>query len=172
MAISTYAEKTRSLVGFVVGNVHYAIPTHAVREITAPSRLTELPHLPRGVVGVFDHRGRVIPVIDLRVCFGVPVDETDRRAKWIVVEVGERWVGLAVDRVTGVFQVEFDSMRPVPKLGPPVEPRNLLGVVTHGGTLHFVLDLHAFHSFTLEPEAALLATEGGRSTPALAGGRD
>ncbi|MET0413517.1 MAG: chemotaxis protein CheW, partial [Polyangiaceae bacterium] len=100
------------------------------------------------------------------------VDETDRRAKWIVVEVGERWVGLAVDRVTGVFQVEFESMRPVPKLGPPIEPRNLLGVVTHGGTLHFVLDLQAFHSFTLEPEAASLAAERGRSTPALASGRD
>jgi chemotaxis signal transduction protein len=89
-----------------------------------------------------------------------------------VVEVGERWVGLAVDRVTGVFQVEFDSMRPVPKLGPPVEPRNLLGVVTHGGTLHFVLDLQAFHSFTLEPDAPLLAPEVGHSTPALADGRD
>src|SRR5688572_25628301 len=134
----------RSFVGFVVGAVNYAVVTQAVREITPPSLLTELPHLPRGVVGVFDHRGRVIPVIDLRLSFGVPVDANDRRAKWIVVEVGQRWVGLAVDRVTGVFQVEFDNLRPVPELGPPVEPRNLLGVVTHGGALTFVLDIDTF----------------------------
>jgi purine-binding chemotaxis protein CheW len=168
---SQYAEKTQSLVGFVVGRVNYAIFTQAVREITPPSLLTELPHLPHGVVGVFDHRGRVITVIDLRLCFGVPIDESDRRAKWIVVEVGQRWVGLAVDRVTGVFQVEFDAMRPVPKLGPPVEPRNLLGVVTHGGALTFVLDIDAFHSYTLEPDSALLAP-GANHEPALAGGRD
>jgi purine-binding chemotaxis protein CheW len=171
VAISQYAEKTQSLVGFVVGSVNYAVSTHAVREITPPSQLTELPHLPHGVCGVFDHRGRVIPVIDLRLSFGVPVDETDRRAKWIVVEVRERWVGLAVDRVTGVFQVEFDSMRPVPKLGPPVEPRNLLGVVTHGRALSFVLDIDAFHTYTLDPDAE---HEAGlrRSEPALAEGRE
>jgi purine-binding chemotaxis protein CheW len=168
---SQYAEKTQSLVGFVVGRVNYAVVTQAVREITAPSPLTELPHLPQGVVGVFDHRGRVIPVIDLRLCFGVAVDETDRRAKWIVVEVGQRWVGLAVDRVTGVFQVEYGSMRPVPKLGPPVEPRNLLGVVTHAGALAFVLDIDAFHTYTLEPDAALLRGDGN-AEPALARGSE
>jgi purine-binding chemotaxis protein CheW len=168
---SQYADKTKSFVGFVVGSVNYAVLTHAVREITPPSQLTELPHLPQGLVGVFDHRGRVIPVIDLRLCFGVPVDETDRRAKWIVVEVRDRWVGLAVDRVTGVFQCEIDAMRPVPRLGPPVEPRNLLGVVTHARALTFVLDIDAFHSYTLDPDAEL-PSRGSHSEPALARGRD
>jgi purine-binding chemotaxis protein CheW len=168
--ISQYAEKTHSLVGFIVGSVHYAIFTHAVREITATSLLTHLPHLPHGVVGVFDHRGHVIPVIDLRLSFGVPVDETDRRAKWIVVEVGQRWVGLAVDRVTGVFQVELGAVRPVPKLGPPVEPRNLLGVVNHAGALAFVLDLDAFHAYTLEP-SALPDASGAEAVELTRGGQ-
>jgi purine-binding chemotaxis protein CheW len=119
---------------------------------------------------VFDHRGHVIPVIDLRLSFGVPVDETDRRAKWIVVEVGQRWVGLAVDRVTGVFQVELGAVRPVPKLGPPVEPRNLLGVVNHAGALAFVLDLDAFHAYTLEP-SALPDASGAEAVELTRGGQ-
>lgn len=158
---SQHLERTKSLVGFTVGAVHYAVPTAVVREITPPSDLTQLPHLPHGVVGVFDHRGHVIPVIDLRMSFGVPVDQNDRRAKWIVVEIGRRWLGLAVDRVTGVFQVRGEAVRPVPELGPPVEPRNLLGVVTHAGTLTFVLDIDAFHAYTLDPSGSPELPEGG-----------
>lgn len=143
-------EQYRSLVGFVVGDVAYAVPTSSVREITTPSAVTELPHLPRGVIGVFEHRGQVVPVIDLRTCFDVPARASSGRSQWIIVEVGSHRIGLCVNRVTGVFEVGFGGLKPVPELGKGVDPRNLVGVATQEGRLTFVLDVAAFRTYTLD----------------------
>jgi purine-binding chemotaxis protein CheW len=140
----------RSLVGFVVGKVSYAVPTNAVREITTPAAVTELPHLPHGVIGVFDHRGLVVPVIDLRTCFGVTGEAARSRSQWIIVDAGQHRIGLVVNRVTGVFEVGFGGLKPVPEMGKPIDPRNLVGVTTHYEQMTFVLDVGAFHAYTLD----------------------
>jgi len=143
-------EQYRSLVGFIVGDVAYAVPTACVREITTPAPVTELPHLPRGVLGVFEHRGQVVPVIDLRTCFGVPERAAERRNQWIIVEVGQHRIGLSVNRVTGVFEVGFGALKPVPELGKQVDPRALVGVANQQDRLTFVLDIAAFRTYTLD----------------------
>lgn len=143
-------EQYRSLVGFVVGDVAYAVPTACVREITTPCPITELPHLPRGVLGVFEHRGQVVPVIDLRTCFAVPERASERRNQWIIVEVGQHRIGLSVNRVTGVFEVGFGGLKPVPELGKQVDPRALVGVANQQDRLTFVLDIAAFRTYTLD----------------------
>jgi purine-binding chemotaxis protein CheW len=143
-------EQYRSLVGFVVGEVAYAVPTACVREITTPSSVTELPHLPRGVIGVFEHRGQVVPVIDLRTCFEVPAHAAEGRAQWIIVEVSHQRIGLCVNRVTGVFEVGFGGLKPVPELGKGVDPRALVGVANQDKRLTFVLDIEAFRTYVLD----------------------
>jgi purine-binding chemotaxis protein CheW len=150
-------EQFRSLVGFVVGDVAYAVPTSCVREITTPHPVTELPHLPRGVIGVFEHRGQVVPVIDLRTCFDVSA-HSEKRSQWIIVEVDHHRIGLCVNRVSGVFEVGFGGLKPVPELGKGVDPRNLVGVASHQDRLTFVLDIAAFRTYTLDvPVAELTA---------------
>jgi purine-binding chemotaxis protein CheW len=150
-------EQFRSLVGFVVGDVAYAVPTSCVREITTPHPVTELPHLPRGVIGVFEHRGQVVPVIDLRTCFDVS-GQSEKRSQWIIVEVDHHRIGLCVNRVSGVFEVGFGGLKPVPELGKGVDPRNLVGVASHQDRLTFVLDIAAFRTYTLDvPVAELTA---------------
>jgi purine-binding chemotaxis protein CheW len=136
-------EQYRSLVGFIVGEVAYAVPTACVREITTPTPVTELPHLPRGVIGVFEHRGQVVPVIDLRTCFDVPAHAAEGRSQWIIVEVGQHRVGLCVNRVTGVFEVGFGGLK-------TIDPRALVGVATQDARMTFVLDIAAFRTYTLD----------------------
>lgn len=143
-------EQYRSLVGFIVGEVAYAVPTACVREITTPTQVTELPHLPRGVIGVFEHRGQVVPVIDLRTCFDVPAHAAEGRSQWIIVEVGQHRVGLCVNRVTGVFEVGFGGLKPVPELGKTIDPRALVGVASQDARMTFVLDIAAFRTYTLD----------------------
>jgi purine-binding chemotaxis protein CheW len=143
-------DQYRSLVGFVVGEVAYAVPTSCVREITTPASFTELPHLPRGVIGVFEHRGQVVPIIDLRTCFDVPAHVAEGRTQWIIVEVSGHKIGLCVNRVTGVFEVGFGGLKPVPELGKTVDPRSLVGVANQGDRLTFVLDIAAFRHYTLD----------------------
>ena len=107
----------KSLVGFLVGSVHYAVPISSVREIVNPLPVTTLPHAPSAVVGVADHRGEVVPVVDLRVRFGLPAAPDSRRSKWILVDIAGRTVGLSVDGVTEVFGTGGAELRPAPALG-------------------------------------------------------
>jgi purine-binding chemotaxis protein CheW len=144
----------KSLVGFVVGDVHYAVPIASVREIVNPLLLTSLPHLPAAVAGVADHRGSVIPVIDLRARFGLPPAHDDKRTKWILVDVERRTVGLVVDGVTEVFGTGGTELKPAPSLGTGDDVRGIVGVTNYDEHLVFVLDVARFEALTAPLEAA------------------
>ena len=144
----------KSLVGFAVGDVAYAVPIADVREIVNPLVLTELPHAPVAVVGVADHRGDVIPVVDLRTRFGLRQLPDRQRSKWILVHVDGRLIGLVVDRVLDVFGTSGAEVRPPPTLGGGEEMRGILGVTTHDGTLTFVLDVSRFDELVRPVEQA------------------
>ncbi|MDX2052275.1 MAG: chemotaxis protein CheW [Polyangiaceae bacterium] len=136
----------RSLVGFALGDVEYAVPISSVREIVNALPTTPVPNAPDVILGVADHRGDVVPVVDLRARLGMPKLASALRTKWILVDVQGRTVGLAVDRVTEVFGTEGGVLRPAPEFGPGDEVRGISGVAAHGGKLIFVLDLDSFES--------------------------
>jgi len=136
----------KSLVGFIVGDVGYAVPIVHVQEIVSPLPLTELPHLPDAVAGVADHRGQVIPIVDLRARFRLPKAPDRRRAKWILVRLEERTFGLAVDRVTDVFGTGGVDIRPAPGLGGGEDSRGIVGVTSYEGGLVFVLDVSRLYA--------------------------
>jgi purine-binding chemotaxis protein CheW len=138
------ADPQKSLVGFVVGDVHYALDIGRVREIVNPLDLTPLPHTPSEVAGVADHRGEVVPIIDLRTRFGLPQQDELRSTKWILVRAGVRTVGLIVDGVTEVFGTGGEDLRPTPEVGGKKDVRGIAGVATHAGRLTFVLDAGRF----------------------------
>jgi purine-binding chemotaxis protein CheW len=152
----------KSLVGFVVGDVAYAVPIVHVQEIVAPLGLTELPHSPDAVAGVADHRGQVLPIIDLRARFRLPKAHDRRRVKWILVRIEEKTFGLAVDRVTDVFGTGGVDIRPAPALGGGEDSRGIVGVTSYEGNLVFVLDVSRLYALVstlsvapgpLQPEA-------------------
>ncbi|MGK3991139.1 chemotaxis protein CheW [Sorangium sp. So ce136] len=138
----------KSLVGFVVGDVQYAIDITRVREIVNPLEVTTLPHTPPEVSGVANHRGEVVPVIELRVRFGLPPVEPSRSTKWILVDVGTHTVGLVVDAVTEVFGTNGDY-RPTPPVGGSSDLRGIVGVTTHDERMIFVLDVGRFIELAL-----------------------
>ncbi len=128
-----------SMVAFVVGEVRYAIDVQHVLQVVNPMEVTSLPDMPRAIVGVAEHRGLVVPVVDLRLLFGTTV-ETTRRTKWVLLEVGGSVVGVVVDAVTGVFGASPEEVRPAPDLGPGEARRPLSGVTSHDGRLVFLID--------------------------------
>ena len=153
----------KSLVGFVVGDVEYAVPISEVKEIVNPIPLTELPHAPSAVAGVADHRGEVVPIVDLRVRFGVTGHRDERRTKWILVDVAKHTVGLIVDSVTEVFGTGGAELRAPPKLGSGDDVRGISGVTTHEGRMTFVLDVARFETLTAPlAQADLRRLEGQR----------
>jgi purine-binding chemotaxis protein CheW len=138
------SDPLKNLVGFLLGGVHYAVDIARVREIVNPIEVTRLPHTPMEVAGVADHRGEVVPVIDLRVRFGLDPEEEGRNTKWILISAGgDSKIGLIVDAVTEVFGTG-DGLRPAPEVGGDRDLRGIAGVVTHNGKLTFVLETARF----------------------------
>lgn len=131
----------KNLVGFLVGDVQYAVDIRRVREIIRPLPLLVMPHAPPAVIGVADHRGEVVPVLELRRRFGLEPAVEQRRAKWILVDVDRRAVGLAVDTVTGVLAASDVDQRPPPVLGVGDAARGISSVFAHTSGLVFVLDI-------------------------------
>lgn len=146
-------DPSKNLVGFVVGDVEYAVEIARVKEIANPLGVVALPHPPPAVVGVADYRGEVVPVVDLRERFGLPTATPTRRTKWIVIDVSGRLVAIVVDAVTEVFGSAGAGLRPAPPLGKGDDLRGIAGVTGHGAGLVFVLDPGRLRDLT-EPLAA------------------
>ena len=139
----------RSLLGFSVGEVEYAVPISSVRQIVNPVPLAELPHSPAAVIGVADFRGEVVPIIDMRIRLALEPSGHDPKTKWVLLGVREQTVGLVVDQVTEVFGTGGVDLRSVPHLGGGEELRGIQGAATRDGHLVFVLDVSAFESLTM-----------------------
>jgi purine-binding chemotaxis protein CheW len=152
MQIRQRHDPSKSLVGFLVGEVQYAVPISRVKEIPNPMVLVELPHPPPSVTGVSDFRGEVVPVVDLRLRFGLPQAAPTRKTKWIVVDVAGRTVAIVVDAVTEVFGTGGADLRPAPSLGGGDDVRGISGVTNYGGKLVFVLETGRLRELT-EPLA-------------------
>jgi purine-binding chemotaxis protein CheW len=145
-----------SMVAFLVGEVHYAIDVQHVLQVVNPMGVTSLPDMPRAIVGVAEHRGLVVPVVDLRLLFGTTA-ETTRRTKWILLELGGNVAGVVVDAVTGVFGTLPEEVRPAPDLGPGEARRPLSGVTSHEGCLVFLVDGALLHEMAGPAMGARLA---------------
>ena len=148
--------RQKDLVGFQIGDVAYAVDIHRVREILNPLPTVELPQAPSAVIGVADHRGAVVPIIDLRRRFDLEPLPVTRRTKWVVVDRGGMGVGLVVDRVTDVFGAGPAEQRNVPTL---TRQRGIQAVFSHDSTLVFVLDVDLVTEVTAELELGELPEE-------------
>jgi len=152
-------DRSKNLVGFLVGDVRYAVDIQRVREIINPLPIVELPHAPRSVLGVADHRGEVVPVVDLRQRFGLASAQETRRTKWVVVSGEAHAVGLVVDAVTDVFGTGAESERTVPTMGAADSVRGIGAVHVHEGKMVFVIDVDVVASPTEDLDFSALVTK-------------
>lgn len=128
-----------------LGAEAYGIPVLRVREIIRMQKITAVPQMPNFVKGVINLRGRVIPVVDLRVKFGFAAEFADRTCI-VVVQVklgGEQMapMGLIVDRVDEVVTLSANEIEPTPEFGGNVATDYLLGLAKVKGTVKSLLDI-------------------------------
>jgi purine-binding chemotaxis protein CheW len=135
------ADREKNLVGFVLDDVRYAVEIRRVREIVRPLPLVPLPHAPPAIIGVADHRGEVVPVLDVRRRLGLASVPPGKRTKWILVSLAARAVALVVDGVSDVFAASEQDRREVPSTGVGDAARGISAVFGHRGSLVFVLDV-------------------------------
>ena len=92
----------------------YGIAINYVTEIVGIQKITAVPDMPDEVKGVINLRGRVIPVMDVRLRFGLPSRDYDERTCVIVVEVNDNTTGLVVDRVNEVVEIAAEQIETPP----------------------------------------------------------
>ncbi len=140
---------TASLAGkyltVVLENEAYGIGVLKVREIIRLQKITPVPQMPPFVKGVINLRGRVIPIIDLRVKFGLQAEFAERTCI-VVVQVklpNELTVqmGLIVDSVEEVVTLQDGEIEPTPEFGARIDTTYLLGMAKVKGAVKTLLDI-------------------------------
>ncbi|VTR96919.1 chemotaxis protein : Chemotaxis signal transduction protein CheW OS=Candidatus Nitrospira defluvii GN=cheW PE=4 SV=1: CheW [Gemmata massiliana] len=126
---------------FFLQEEEYGLEILRVQEIKGYSKITPLPNTPREVKGVMNLRGTVVPVIDLRARFNLREAEYTPFTVIIVVTVGTKVVGLVVDAVSDVLNVEPKEMVPTPDLGSGVDTSFLNGIARTGERLVSLLNI-------------------------------
>lgn len=141
-APSTLAGKYLTVV---LDNEAYGIAVLKVREIIRMQKITPVPQMPGFVKGVINLRGRVIPVVDLRVKFGLKAEFAERTCI-VVVQVKlptEQVVqmGLIVDSVEEVVTLTNEEIEPTPDFGTKIDTSYLLGMAKVKGQVKTLLDI-------------------------------
>ena len=134
--VPTVQQLTFSLAG-----EEYGVDILSVREIRGWTRVTRIPQTPGYVLGVLNLRGAIVPVLDLRLRFGLEREGYGDNTVMIVVAVAERLFGIVVDAVSDVVDIDPAAVRPVPDMGAIVDTRYLKGLATHVERMVMLLDV-------------------------------
>jgi len=119
----------------------YGIDILAVREIRGWTAVTRIPQAPHYVLGVLNLRGTIVPVLDLRLRFGLAREAYGATTVTVIVTVAGRWFGVVVDGVSDVLDVDAASVRPVPDMGTAVDTEYLKGLTTVAERMVLLLDV-------------------------------
>lgn len=128
-------------VSFAIGNDHYGVDIMSVREIRVWSQVTQIPKQPDFVRGVLNLRGVMVPIIDLRARFGQGLTDATPLHIVIVVQVGDRQVGLLADRVLDIVTFPESQIQPVPRIAQSSRIDFLAGLITTQSGLMALIDL-------------------------------
>jgi purine-binding chemotaxis protein CheW len=141
---------------FMVGKEEFGVAVLKVREIMGMQEVTALPLTPPYLKGVINLRGKVTPVIDLRLKFGLPGIDTTERTCIVVVQVqGESTpivIGIVVDEVSEVLTMASGDIEDTPDFGADVATDYILGIARIKGKVKILLDIdqvlsrHEIHS--------------------------
>lgn len=108
------SEDIIQLVGFIVGDEEFAVPILSIQEIIKPIEWTRVPFTPDYVRGVFNLRGNVLPLIDLRIKFSAHEAKFDEDVRVIVIKVGKELAGFVIDRLTEALRLKESDLLPAP----------------------------------------------------------
>ena len=103
------------LVGFIIGDEEYAIPILNIQEIIKPIAYTRVPSTPDYVLGIFNLRGNVIPLIDLRRKFHISPKNEDTQTRYIVMKDGDNIAGFVIDKLTEAIRLKSSQIDPAPE---------------------------------------------------------
>jgi len=144
-AVSSMVEKEGKYLTFTMDNEEYGIGILKIKEIIGMMPITPVPRTPEHVKGVINLRGKVIPVVDLRLRFGMEAIEYNERTCIIVVEIeghsGTVMIGTVVDSVSEVLNIKREDIEDTPTFGTKLNTNYILGMAKMEGGVKILLDI-------------------------------
>jgi purine-binding chemotaxis protein CheW len=150
MSVQTQAASTGNLTAdrragkyltFVLAEEEYGFEILKVREIIGMMATTAVPGMPEFVNGVINLRGKVIPVVDLRLKFGMPTAEHTAETCIVVVDVNGQLMGVVVDRVSEVADIRSEDIEDAPAIGENAGHDFILGMAKSKGKVKILLEI-------------------------------
>lgn len=130
---------------FILAGEEYGVNILRVQEIKGWNGVTAIPNTPDYVQGVVNLRGTIVPIVDLRRCFGIKTVDYDKTTVVIMLKVagqrGERTMGFVVDAVSDVYDVSPEERRPAPDFGTAAQAGFVTGLATVADKMVILLDI-------------------------------
>lgn len=159
-------EDSIQLVGFKLGDEEYAIDVLKIQEIIRLMEITSVPRMEPYILGVINLRGKVIPVVDLRVRFDLERSDFDKKTRIVVVKFEKEDIGFVVDEVTEVIRIDKSIVEPTPPLVGAVGQEYILGICKYRDRLIILLDIDrvVYNDDEITSDLRKKFTQGGSSS--------
>jgi purine-binding chemotaxis protein CheW len=151
------AADLNQFISFAIGDDQYGVDIMAVREIKGWSQICALPRQPGYMRGVLNLRGIMVPILDLRCRFGQGMTQATPLHVIMVVQIGDRPVGLLADRVLDIVDVEPTKIQAVPRVAEAARIDFLSGLVTVESGMIALIDLSRLLAVSLADGAMQVA---------------
>lgn len=144
-AVKAMADREGKYLTFSMADEEYGIGILKIKEIIGMMPVTTVPQTPGFVKGVINLRGKVIPVVDLRLRFGMASIDYTERTCIIVVEIagpsGTVMIGIVVDSVSEVLNIKSEDIEDTPTFGAKLNTDYILGMAKMEGGVKILLDI-------------------------------
>lgn len=154
-------ESNNQYLTFIMAKEEYGVDILSVQEIRGWETATPLPNAPAHIKGVINLRGTIVPIIDLRKCFGLEGIEYTAITVVIVLKVktdeGSRIMGIVVDAVSDVYALADSDMKSAPDLGEAINTEFIRGLVNVDEKMVILLDINKLLSLDDIPNLSELS---------------
>jgi purine-binding chemotaxis protein CheW len=132
---------TREFLSFKLGAEEYGIDILKVQEIRGYEPPTRIANAPEFIKGVVNLRGVIVPIVDMRVRFGLDEVKYDSFTVVIILNIAGRTIGMVVDSVSDVLELDARTIRPAPEFNGAIDATYItgLGTVTTGDTMRMLI---------------------------------
>ena len=144
----------REFLAFKLGREEYGVDILRVQEIRSYEKPTTIANAAAGFKGVVNLRGVIVPIIDLGLKLGMEAARYDALTVVIVLNIGQRVVGVVVDAVSDVLTLEQHQLRPVPAMDSDIDQDHLLAIGSVDDRMLILLDIERLLATALEPLAS------------------
>lgn len=150
----------REYLSFKLGSEEYGIDILRVQEIRGyenPTRIANAPHFIKGVVNL---RGVIVPIIDMRLRFGLPDAQYNSFTVVIILNIAHRTVGMVVDSVSDVLELPAETIKPAPEFHGAIDAAYITGLGTiKTGDVERMLILMDIEQMMTAPDMGLMDTD-------------